>query len=110
MMIRYKVKRTQFVCPEDWYIGGCPLTGQYLRVQIGELSQDQLKAWLQNDPANAGKYVTAEEVPETEETKPKRKRRKPSKNKVNGKQAETAAAAKAETPQNAGNTSERMDN
>lgn len=108
MIVRYIVKRTQFVCPEDWYMGGCPLDGHFIRCRIGELSQEQLAAWLKKDPANAGKYVKVEEVPEKEETPPT-KGRKPKKAKVNEPstaESDTAETKETEAQKDASTTSE----
>ena len=108
MILRYVVKRTQFVCPEDWYLGGCPLNGHFIRCRIGELSQEQLAAWLKKDPANAGKYVKVVQVPEKEETPPT-KGRKPKKAKANEPstaESDTAETKETEAQENASITGE----
>lgn len=109
-MTKYIVKRTRFVCPEDWYLGGHPLTGEFTRCRIGEFSEEALAAWLKNDPANAAKYVQVIEVPDIEEPTPKTKARKASK-KIKNEQSETTsnAGTEAETPEKPGATGEQPD-
>lgn len=89
-------------------MGGCPLDGHFIRCRIGDLSQEQLAAWLEKDPANAGKYVKVEEVPEKEETQPT-KGRKPKKAKVNEPstaESDTTKAEEAEAQKDASTSSE----
>lgn len=93
-MLKYSVKKTivQGVpAHEHFYIGGCPLTGNWIGCQVKDLNEAQLKAWYKLDSTAAGKYVQIETVPDKEE-----KARKPRKSKANdGNASKTAKKAKA---------------
>lgn len=94
-----------------YYIGNCPLTGKGIVVQIKDMTEEQLKAWIELDANAAAKYVQVIEVPDIEEPTPKTKARKASK-KIKNEQSETTsnAGTEAETPEKPGAIGEQPDN
>ena len=102
MAFRYKIKRTNLICPEDWFFGPHPVTGEFTRCRMKDFDQEALEKMVQNPDFSklVAKYVEIEKVPEKVEI-----RRKSRKKKVNEPTESSAGTEEAEASENTETTS-----